>query len=584
MTIFPTSDTVQYLSPQIEKVISLDKVGKRYHFIRNIDSYNRQDKDGFWALRDVCLDVQKGQTFGIVGRNGAGKTTLLNIIAGTLTPTCGSVQVSGKVVGLFNLGVGFQDELTGRENVYLNGAVLGATKKEIDQVFTDIVAFSELGSFIDMPLGSYSQGMRLRLGFSIIANLTFDILIIDEVLAVGDVLFQNKCYQRLMEFKRAQKTLIITSQSMELIERLCERVVLLDHGKVLYLGSSVESINRYRDILAKEKFFVGPKPKENSLITQTKRWAQDIECWGKKLGTREIEIESVGFYNRLGRPLTKLAPGDFLRVKVNFLVKNIIKTPHFGAAIFREDGVYVYGPNTFFDGIEVASFSPGRAWFEIRYPHVTLAPGNYRLSVAVMDRDECLPYTYYCGMYPLTISGKNQDAALTALACKPKLKHLGFVFLGSVIDSLPGLDLESLKDAWGDYFNDNAISLASLRLLDSYREEKEKFFTGEPLEIEVKLNAIAGKKDYYLWLAIFRDDRIFCQSLVTKIRHNTFSFLFPSFDFLPGGYIISWGIWDQNSRRFVSLSHGRQKLKMVFDRPDHGTLYMRHDWRLSRLK
>lgn len=236
--------------------MQLCSVGKKYPFTKQQFSVLKD----FWALKDVSLDVYQGEIVGIIGRNGAGKTTLLNIMAKVLFPTEGEVFSNGRVLGLFNLGVGFQDELTGRGNIFLNGSLLGATKKEIEDKLNSIVEFSELGDFINMPLGTYSQGMRLRLGFSIVVNLKFDILVIDEVLAVGDVLFQNKCFERLMDFKREGKTLVITNQSLDLMERLCDRVILLDHGKTLFQGNVVEAINRYRLLLNTEKFFVGRAP------------------------------------------------------------------------------------------------------------------------------------------------------------------------------------------------------------------------------------------------------------------------------------------------------------------------------------
>ncbi|MFH0826896.1 MAG: ABC transporter ATP-binding protein [Candidatus Omnitrophota bacterium] len=236
--------------------MQLCSVGKKYPFAKQ---HFLPLKD-FWALRDVSLDVYQGEMVGIIGRNGAGKTTLLNIMAKVLFPTEGEVFSNGRVLGLFNLGVGFQDELTGRENIFLNGSLLGAAKKEIEGKLNSIVEFSELGDFINIPLGTYSQGMRLRLGFSIVVNLEFDILVIDEVLAVGDVLFQNKCFERLMDFRREGKTLVITNQSLDLMERLCDRVILLDHGKALFQGDVVEAINRYRLLLNTEKFFVGRAP------------------------------------------------------------------------------------------------------------------------------------------------------------------------------------------------------------------------------------------------------------------------------------------------------------------------------------
>lgn len=173
--------------------VELIAIGKKYPLVSSPES--QKDWGDFWALKDTNLKIEAGQTIGIIGRNGAGKTTLLNIIAGVLAPSAGSISVKGRVVALFNLGCGFQDELSGKENIFLNGAVLGASRRELNEKLDSIIEFSELGDFVNMPLGSYSQGMRLRLGFSIAANLEFDILIIDEVLAVGDALFQHKCFE-----------------------------------------------------------------------------------------------------------------------------------------------------------------------------------------------------------------------------------------------------------------------------------------------------------------------------------------------------------------------------------------------------
>ena len=366
------------------KIIELKDVSKKYAFINRTDS----DFKDFWALKGVSLDIYNGQIIGIIGRNGAGKTTLLKIIAGILTFTEGRVLTNGKVVGLFNLGIGFQDELTGRENIFFNGAIMGATRQELDNKLDSIIEFSELGSFIDMPLGSYSQGMKLRLGFSIIANLDFDVLVIDEVLAVGDVLFQSKCFERLMDFKRAGKTLIITTQNIGLIERLCDEAVLLDHGSLVCHGNPVDTINKYQALLNTEKFFVGPKHKEDMLVENTKKWADGISDWGKKIGTKEAEIESVEFINRFGFKVCKIRTGKYLKIKVNFYAKDKINKPHFGVAIFRDYGVYGYGPNTDFDRCRVKDLRPGKGYFTLTYRNIILAPGNYRVSVAIWDKNE----------------------------------------------------------------------------------------------------------------------------------------------------------------------------------------------------
>ena len=228
--------------------------------------------------------------------------------------------------------------------------------------------------------------MRLRLGFSIVASLDFDILLLDEVLAVGDAVFQNKCFERLMDFKRAGKTLVITTQSMESIERLCNKAVLLDHGRLLFQGEPGECVARYRTVSHSEKFYVGPTRKNLSVYTSTKRWVEESSSWGYKLGTKEMLIDSVILRNKFGSQTNQIKSGDALSVRVNFTVRDAIREPHFGIAILREDGVYCYGPNTRFDGYFIPELNKGEGWFELLYNKVCLAPGTYKLSVALWDR------------------------------------------------------------------------------------------------------------------------------------------------------------------------------------------------------
>ena len=291
--------------------VSLGALSKKYPLQAVSGSHTRYLGGEFWALKDISLSIPQGHILGILGRNGSGKTTLLNVVAGIVPPTKGKVVTKGKVLGLFNLGIGFQDELSGRENIFLNGSIIGAGKTELENALSAIIDFSELGDFIDMPLGSYSQGMRLRLGFSIIAHLDFEVLVIDEILTVGDILFQNKCFQRLIEFKHSGKTLLITTQSMDLLERLCDTVALLEHGCLLFHGEAEKAVNHYYALLNAKKFFVG-LPKENvRMVETTKKWADNRSEWGLRLGTKEAEIHSLSLYNKFGLVLILL-----LRIRI----------------------------------------------------------------------------------------------------------------------------------------------------------------------------------------------------------------------------------------------------------------------------
>jgi lipopolysaccharide transport system ATP-binding protein len=567
MTTYFTEAMHSGYNIQIKKAIELKAVSKKY-------PYSFKD---LWALQKVSFDVFQGEILGIIGRNGAGKTTLLNIIAGVLSPSEGKIFPAGRVLGLFNLGMGFQDELTGRENIFLNGALFGAAKKELEAKLESIIAFSELGDFINMPLGTYSQGMRLRLGFSIIANLDFDILAMDEVLAVGDALFQDKCFQRLMDFKRAGKTLVITTQSMDLIERLCDKVALLDHGHLLLHGDTLEVINKYRALLNTEKFFVGPVKKNTDLVENTKKWANDLSEWGNKFGTKEVIIESVTLINKWGWKCEKINSGDRLKIKVHFVAKNSVKEPHFGVAIFRNDGVYGYGPNTAFDGQRIVEVKQGKGWFSLHYKKIFLAPGEYFLSIAIWDKNETLAFDYHAGFYKLTIVGScNRANELLNMPFKFHPKNC----INPKRENKRSLNLSVLNDKWGQKIETGEIVVESVKLLDYRNQARGRFMTNECIKLAVDFSKlIISDKDCYLWIGIYRDDGIYCQGVTRRLNKNkSFKIIFPKFSLLPGGYKVSLGIWDNSLHKFLMCHHAVYPFRMVFNREDHGTIYLEHGW------
>jgi ABC-type polysaccharide/polyol phosphate transport system ATPase subunit len=557
------------------KSILIKNISKKF-ILKDTDNGSSVE---LWALKDVSLEVEEGEVVGIVGRNGAGKTTLLHVIAGVLSPTNGEVDIKGRIRGLFNLGTGFQDELSGRENIFLNGMILGATKEELKKKLDSIIEFSELGDFIHMPLGSYSQGMRLRLGFSIIANLDFDILVIDEILAVGDSLFQSKCFQKLMEFKRSGMTLILTGQNLDLIERLCDKIVLLDHGSLIFYGDPAQGKSRYQALLQSEKFFVGPIPDYSGIVEQTKKWAENPEDWGKQFGTKEVVIERVKFLNRWGMDSRRFKSGGRLKIKVYFRAKSRIKDPHFGVAVFRRDGVYCHGPNTKFDGHFIGELKSGCGYFLFDYPSLLLAAGEYRVSVAIWDTKEALAYDYHNGYYPLTIIGDSYGRdCLTRIPSVIKTDNSKMPFNHQRRDHVL-LDFNLLKDRWMEKSDSQTIKLDSFRILGEDGQEKQVFRTNESLILKIDFVTMGLlRKNATLWLGIFRDDRIYCQGEILPFADGHFSILFPAFAFLPGEYRISVGVWDAEQRIFLMSHHGCYPVKMIFDRCDHGTLYMKHRW------
>lgn len=562
---------------QINKAIELKFIGKKYHFKKAAGKEIADNSQDLWALKEVSIDVYEGEILGVVGRNGAGKTTFLNIITGVVSPTQGAIFVKGKILGLFNLGVGFQDELTGRENIFLNGALLGAARKELEDKLNYIIEFSELGNFIDMPLGTYSQGMRLRLGFSIIASLDFDILAMDEVLAVGDTHFQNKCFQRLMDFKRINKTLVITTQSMDLIERLCDKVALLDHGRLLFYGATQEGINKYHALLSKEKFFVGPAQQDKRLVENTKKWAGDRSCWGNILGTQEVVIERVDLLNRFGWKCSKIKSGGRFKIKVYFTARNVVKKPHFGIAIFGTNGVYCYGPNTAFEGYEIAQLRLGPGFFELDYHRLLLAPGEYRISVAIWDKNETLAFNYHQGYYKLSVTGYHN--------IEKELLNIPFRFyprgcLNLKRNYMRTFDLSVLNGGIKEKDKTGAITISSVKFMNYFNEEKNVFMTNEPVKLAINFGrAFNCGKNHCLWVGIYREDNVYCQGITAGLANKkNICIFFPKLPLLPGGYVISLGVWDNLSQDLLLYQKGAYPFRMVFDKPDHGTIYLEHTW------
>jgi lipopolysaccharide transport system ATP-binding protein len=587
MTIYPTSKVKENENIQLSKAVEAVSVGKKYP-LQARQPHHKAVSEDFWALKDINVNIDRGQVVGIIGRNGAGKTTLLNIIAGVLNPTEGEISVHGKVVGLFQLGIGFQDELSGKENIFLNGAILGAGRADLEDRLGQIIAFSELGDFIDMPLGSYSQGMRLRLGFSIIANLDFDILVIDEVLAVGDVLFQNKCYERLIGFKRDAKTLIITTQAMEFIERLCDKVILLDHGSLLFDGNVTEGVNKYRNLLNTEKFFVGsPQPIKQSLIENTKKWVDNMSDWGNKFGGKEIVINAVEFSNKYGVKTNRINTRGALRIRVSFEVKDRSERPHFGIAIFRKDGVYCYGPNTDFDGYVIPELTQGKGHFTLDYPSLALAPGDYKISIAIWDKSEALAFDHHYGCYDLRVTGPdNKKGALLNMPFEIRLPGIGRRFISFFARHSNATDIhpDLSQDEFGHTLDGNSVGVAYVKCLDHDGNKKDIFMTNERVTFAIGLNFKKPlDKSLSVWFGMYRDDGIYCQGVTMPLRNRkSHCLLFPKLSLLPGQYRISIGVWDPVEGKFLMYRHGVYPLKMVFDKKDHGTVYMDHTWQWEK--
>ena len=361
--------------------IAVDHVSKRYRLYHERNQSlkvallrrGRMKYEEFWALKDVSLEIPTGETFGLIGENGSGKSTLLKCMARILRPDQGSIRVKGKVSALLELGAGFHPELSGRENVFLNGSILGLSKRELDKRFDEIVAFAGLERFIDTPVKNYSSGMYVRLGFSVAINVDPDVLLVDEVLAVGDEQFQRKCNEKFAELKAAGKTLVIVSHGLSAVRNLCDHVAWLEHGVLKQVGGAgvVDS-------------YVG-------VAHQDRQTSPD--GYGSRWGSGEARIERIELLDDDSVPTTKVRTGDKVTFRFHYNIPDVLERPVFGMAVYTLEGVLVTGPNLR-EGGSVPERLQGRGYVDLEVPRLLLLPGTYDISASLTDYSFLHPYDH----------------------------------------------------------------------------------------------------------------------------------------------------------------------------------------------
>ncbi len=348
----------------------------------------------FWPLRQVSFTVNRGETVGIVGPNGAGKSTLLKLITGILEPTEGEILVNGRVASLLELGAGFHPDLTGRENIYLNGSIYGLSRQEIRERMPDIIEFAGLGEFIDTPVKHYSSGMYVRLGFAIAVHTEPDLLLVDEVLAVGDAAFQRKSLERLDEFRRQGVTVIFVSHSPEMVRSLSSRAIWLEDGRVWADGPAEMVVARYlAETWASEEESIKQQPEE-----EEEKEEENPRRWG----TGKLVIEGVRLLDETGQERMHFHPGEPLTVEIRYCAKVRIPEPVFGLAIHRTDGVHVTGPNTAFAGCQIP-WVEGPGVVRYRVPSLPLLEGSYQISLAAHNREDTEMFDYHDRLYLLRV-------------------------------------------------------------------------------------------------------------------------------------------------------------------------------------
>jgi len=365
-----------------------------------------------WALRDVSLDLPRGRMVGIVGSNGSGKSTLLKLVGGILKPTAGSIRVSGRVSALIELGAGFHPEFTGRENVHVNGILLGLSRTEIRERFDEIVAFAGLSPFIDNPVKTYSSGMYMRLGFAIAVTVDPDIFLIDEVLAVGDEAFQHKCVGKIQEFKARGKTILLVSHDLGSVERLCDAAVWLHEGRLMAQGGTRQIIDRYLNHVASEEArALGVEHRE----AEAEAAAGSAQRWG----SREVELTRVRLLDATGQERYLYDAGEPCAIRLAWRAPRPVEDPVFGIGIFRKDGVCCYGTNTAIDGRHLGKLD-GEGEVGVAIHRLDLVEGEYLLDVAVHARDGH-PYDYHSRLYAFAVRSRVKDTGVARLAHDWKL-------------------------------------------------------------------------------------------------------------------------------------------------------------------
>jgi ABC-2 type transport system ATP-binding protein len=365
------------LSPAV--AVRADTVSKKFRLFKERNSTlkatvlrgRRVVVEDFWALRDVSFEVMEGETFGLIGENGSGKSTMLKCLTRILRPDSGSVSVTGKVSALLELGAGFHPELTGRENVFLNGAILGLSQKELRRRFDDIVDFAGIGPFIDEPVKNYSSGMYVRLGFSVAINVDPDVLMVDEVLAVGDEAFQRKCNEKFLDLRNNGKTVVLVSHGLGQVQNLCDRVAWFSHGQLMKVGAPRDVIKAYTGTVHVDRTDDG---------TDNPRW-----------GSGEGRIAMVELISADGAAVVSPRSGDRITFRLHYEIGSPIARPVFGLAIRSVNGFLLTSP-TSRDANCIPEKLHGSGTVDVTFDPFPVLPGTYDLTVSLTDQSSIHPY------------------------------------------------------------------------------------------------------------------------------------------------------------------------------------------------
>ena len=416
------------------ELVNVSKVYRRYsgHQFATLKSALLQrsilrdlrPSETFPALRDVSFTVPKGSTYGVIGRNGSGKSTALKVVAGITKPTSGTVHVEGRVSALIELGAGFHPEISGRENVFINGIMLGLTRREVQQRFDDIVEFAELREFIDAPVKTYSSGMYMRLGFAVAIHVNPDVLLVDEVLAVGDEGFTHKCLDKFAEFRRRGKTILLVTHSLAVVERFCDQALWMENGHPGAHGDPRRVVDAYLTAVEASEEQLLADAARKAVATGAIRSAEMPSSESKpaetppdmfqavegRWGSREVEIAEVLLLDDKGEPSFVFHSGDAMSVTLRARAAAPVEDFVFGVSLFNADGVCCYGTNTYLEDMEPEHLA-GEVEVAFGIDSLDLVEGTYKLDVAVHKRDG-YPYDYHRLLYTFRVKSRTHDVGI----------------------------------------------------------------------------------------------------------------------------------------------------------------------------
>ncbi|MCI7768236.1 MAG: ABC transporter ATP-binding protein [Oscillospiraceae bacterium] len=351
---------------------------------------NKQHYKNFYALNNVSFEVGKGEIVGIVGRNGSGKSTILKILTGVLNPTEGSVHIEGKVAALLELGAGFNMEYTGMKNIYLNATMMHVSEKEIEEKIPDILAFADIGDYINQPVKTYSSGMFVRLAFALAINVDPDVLIVDEALAVGDTRFQLKCMDKFTEFIQAGKTILFVTHDVNAVKRFCSRAIWLNQGQLIMDGNTDEVTDRYLDFLKSDMIISEFLDSVNRNKEQADQQHPDIDLSNVDI----VSIHELHMYDDQGSEIDNIIHGSRVKLKVSYIVADeTIESPLLGVAIRSIDNEYICGINTKLDK-KTIPWKKGYNEIELYYDNFNLIGGEYYFDVGIFDNTGIVSLDY----------------------------------------------------------------------------------------------------------------------------------------------------------------------------------------------